>query len=145
MARDNRSSHWMSGLQRSRPNDTGREIETKVVGVTFDNRQAVISRMSVGEQVWLRRDPTNPHDRNAIRVERWDGTQVGFISRYEAAELAHIFDAYGKPVAATVTAIMGGSYHDSSLGVRIKFVIPLVSNQTGPILPSTEDIDNDLF
>ncbi len=99
-------------------------IETKVVGVTFEGRQAVVARLSVGEQVWLRREPHNPHDRNAIRVERQNGRQIGYISRDIAATLAHRFDNYGKPVSAVVTALTGGEQPYPTRGVRIRFTVP---------------------
>lgn len=115
-------------------------------GVTFENRQNVVRKIRVGEQVYLRREPHNPHDRNAIRVERQTGEQVGYISRHEAAALARIFDAYGQPVAAVVTAVVGGSYHDSSLGVRIRFTVPeITSSNDRSALPSWDDIDDDRF
>ena len=37
-------------------------IDTRVVGVTYENRQSVVKELGEGEQVWLCREPTNPHD-----------------------------------------------------------------------------------
>ncbi len=47
---------------------SGSRICTRVVGVTFYGRQAVIARLSFGEEILLKREPTNQYDRNAIRV-----------------------------------------------------------------------------
>ena len=102
----------------------GDQIETRVVGVTFEGRQAVVAQLSLKEQIWLRREPRNPHDRNAIRVERQNGRQIGYISRDIAAILAHHFDNYGKPVSAVVTALVGGEPPYSSRGVRMRFNVP---------------------
>jgi hypothetical protein len=102
----------------------GDQVETRVVGVTFEGRQTVVAQLSPGEQLWLRREPHNPHDRNAIRVERQNGQQIGYISRAIAALLAPHFDNYGKPVSAVVTVLVGKNSTYSNLGVRIRFKIP---------------------
>ena len=49
----------------------GFKIETKVVGVTYDNRQDIVAQLTVGEKIRLLREPTNPYGSKAIRVERW--------------------------------------------------------------------------
>lgn len=99
-------------------------IETRVVGVTYEGRQAVVAQLSIDEQVRLRREPTNPYDPNAIRVERLNGQQIGYISRSEAALWAPLLDRSGGVLPATVTALPGGYSSFSSLGVRIRFVLP---------------------
>jgi hypothetical protein len=128
-----------SGPPASTP-QAPRQIETKVKGVTYENRQSVVKQLTEGEQVWLRREPLNRYDRNAIRVERHNGAQIGYISKEEAATLAHRFDAYGKPVPAVVTAIVGGYYSDSAFGVRIRFTVP-ETQATQP--PPARDFDDD--
>lgn len=85
-----------------------RDIETQVVGVVYGNRQSVISKLTQGEQVWLRREPKNRYDANAIRVERTDGQQIGYISRDEAAQMAPALDSHGQRVAAEVVEIAAG-------------------------------------
>ena len=99
-------------------------IETRVVGVTFDARQAAVAQLHVGERVWLRREPHNPHDYHAIRVERHTGQQFGYLDRILAAQLAHRFDAHGKPVPAVITSLPGGYAPYAALGVRIRFTVP---------------------
>lgn len=66
------------------------EIECKVVGVTFDNHQQVIKEIikEVGvEELLLIREPDNPADANAIRVEV-SGLRVGYIPADTAKEIA---------------------------------------------------------
>jgi len=99
-------------------------VETDVVGVTFEGRQAIVAQLSPNAQVWLRREPHNPYDRNAIRVDRQNGQQIGYINRILAASLAERFDGYGKPVTAVITALSGGYSSDAAIGVRIRFSIP---------------------
>jgi hypothetical protein len=52
---------------------------TTVAGVTFDGRQRVVARCSVGETLTLVRDPKNKYDKGAIKVMRSNGEQVGFV------------------------------------------------------------------
>jgi hypothetical protein len=102
----------------------GDRVETRIVGVTFEGRQKVVAQLSIKEQVWLRREPHNPHDGNAIRVERQNGQQIGYIGREIAAVLASHFDNYGEPVPAVVTALVGEDSPYSNRGVRIAFNVP---------------------
>jgi single-stranded-DNA-specific exonuclease len=100
------------------------QIVTKIVGVTYDNRQAVIGKLQVGEEVRLVRDPQNPFDANAIQVVNLNGQQCGFLSRDLAAKLADSFDRLGQPVKAIVLSLTGGYYIGSYLGANIRFPIP---------------------
>lgn len=108
-------------------------IETRVVGVTFEGRQAIVAQLSLKEQIWLRREPDNPHDRNAIRVERQNGQQIGYLSRALAATLARSLDEHGQPVPAVVTALPGGYSPRSAVGVQIRFAAP----KTHPLAQGT--------
>ena len=126
------SDWWYVQSQNGANEDDDRLIELSVAGVSFDDRQAVLARMHVGEILWLVREPHNPYDRNAIRVQRSSGEQVGYVPRGFAAVLAPGFDELGEPVRAAVTAIVGGYYAGSSLGVRIQFERP---SSTSPIAP----------
>ncbi|MFC2053486.1 HIRAN domain-containing protein [Chloroflexota bacterium] len=100
------------------------KIETTVVGVTFEGRQAVVAKLQVCEEILCRREPANPYDDNAIKVERLDGDQIGYINRFLAADLAPIFDAHGRPVTGTVTRITGSLFAGCRLGVWIIFTMP---------------------
>ena len=123
------SGYWIDSLQRacsgaSSPHASDREIETTVVGVTFEGRQAVVAKLCYGEKILLRREPNNPYDSNAIRVERLDREQIGYINRDLADELAPTFDAHGVPVSGTVTQLTGSLSAGYSLGVWIVFTAP---------------------
>ncbi|KAI0882796.1 SNF2 family N-terminal domain-containing protein [Annulohypoxylon maeteangense] len=62
-------------------------LDSKIVGIRY--YQGVVN---VGEKVICRREPTNPHDRNAIRVDNVMRTQIGHISRRVAAKIAPYVD-----------------------------------------------------
>ena len=77
---------------------SGSRVFTRVAGVTFDGRQSVIPRLSIGEKILLNKEPANPSDRNAIRVECQNGWQIGYLNRHLAATLAQFFDAHHQSV-----------------------------------------------
>lgn len=103
---------------------SGSLICTKVAGVTFDNRQAILAKLVYGETIQLRREPENPYDRNAIRVERLNGEQIGYLNRSMAARLAPFFKAHKDPVRGAVHNLIGSQGYGYSLGVIISFYIP---------------------
>ncbi|CAK4031216.1 related to helicase-like transcription factor [Lecanosticta acicola] len=63
------------------------ELATKVVGVQYYRGYA-----NSGEQILIRREPSNPYDSNAIRVDDVQGTQIGHIPRGMASKLAKYLD-----------------------------------------------------
>ena len=104
------------------PEQQVQSFSTKVVGVTFGNCQATIQQLSVGAAVTLRREPDNAYDPNAIRVERGDGSQIGYIPKELAANLARAWDVQEiTTIPATVTTLTGGYSQWSSRGLRIQF------------------------
>ena len=62
-------------------------LQTKIVGVRYYNGYATL-----GEHVLIRREPSNPYDMNAIRVDNVQRTQIGHLPRQMAAKLASYMD-----------------------------------------------------
>jgi single-stranded-DNA-specific exonuclease len=104
-------------------NESTKFVE-KVVGVSFEGRQAIVALLSIGEQVNLVRDPLNRFDRNAIKIVTENGDQFGFLDRNVAASLSVEMDRLGIPVKATVLELPGGYYEGSNIGVLIGFSMP---------------------
>lgn len=86
-------------------------FNTKVVGVTFENRQGVLATLEAGVELSLRRQPENEIDPNAIAVTLLDGTQLGFLNKYLARRLAPVMDD-GVFYDAAVSAVTGGPAGD---------------------------------
>jgi single-stranded-DNA-specific exonuclease len=105
-------------------NVSTQSIETRVVGVTFENRQAVVALLTEREQVFLIREPDNAFDFNAVKCVRWDHQQFGYLDRELAKILAPRMDRNGRFIKATVSILTGGYYANSSLGVLIRFHMP---------------------
>jgi hypothetical protein len=88
-----------------------------------------------GRPLELRRDPENPHDRNAIAVHgAAGGEQVGWVPREIAAELAPELDA-GTPWSAVVLREQRQSPRDPRHGLTMLLAraatIELVPPQSG--------------
>ncbi|MFZ5639561.1 MAG: single-stranded-DNA-specific exonuclease RecJ [Bacillota bacterium] len=92
------------------------EFYTKVVGVTFEYRQDIVRQLHEGEKLNLVRESDNAHDPNAIRVERSDGSQVGYLNARLARNLAPYIDQ-GEQYLTLVSQVTGGD--DRSYGVNI--------------------------
>ena len=58
-------------------------IDGKIVGIRYYDGYA-----TVGEKVMVKREPGNPYDSNAIRINNVHGTQIGHLPRNLAAKLA---------------------------------------------------------
>ena len=96
---------------------------TKVAGVTFEGRQRIVARCSVGESLVLVRDPNNHFDKGAIKVVRLNGEQVGFIPAHvsrsgDSSGLAFRMDQ-GSEYRCRITNITGGGSGES-LGANIE-------------------------
>jgi len=70
-----------------------KEFNVKLVGVTFENRQEKLKRLSDLDSLYLIREPDNKYDANAILVTLEDGTDVGYIPREIAKDLATVMDS----------------------------------------------------
>lgn len=77
-----------------------------VAGIHVENRGSVIAAFArEGSAVYLRREPDNPHDSNAIRIFLENGADIGFVPREDAARLAPFFDS-GCRQDAEITKIL---------------------------------------
>lgn len=96
----------------------------------------VVDRIRVGDALALKREPDNPHDRNAIQV-LWQGHLLGFVPRRENKAVARAMDR-GEPLIARVVALRP----DESPWRRLRFEIsmpldpaPPTSNSGGKSTP----------
>jgi hypothetical protein len=53
--------------------------------------RALFPLMGVGDRLRLYREPANPHDDKAVRVE-WHGAQIGYAPRADNVDLARLMD-----------------------------------------------------
>jgi len=102
---------------------------SKVAGVTMDNRQRLIERLTTYQPdeitVSLRRDKANIFDPNAIAVvatvESKGSAVIGYIPALAALKLARLMDV-GITLKAMLAGIVGG-YDGLSYGIRLRVAI----------------------
>lgn len=66
-----------------------------LAGFQFYQGKQLWEDMKVGDALVLVREPDNPHDANAVRVE-WQGRRLGYVPRRENAAVARHMDRGGK-------------------------------------------------
>lgn len=97
---------------------------TKVAGVTRKNtdgtdRQKILKNCKRGEQLRLIHEPI-PQDKNAVKVCRENGEQIGWLNSILAAEIAPRLDK-GSKVDAEISEITGGGFFSGKdYGCNIK-------------------------
>jgi hypothetical protein len=62
--------------------------------------------MAPGQRLQLHREPANPFDPKAVRVE-WNGVQIGYAPRADNVDLARLMDR-GVPVEARILHLQKG-------------------------------------
>ena len=82
------------------------EFFTRIVGVTFTDRQKIIQEIQDGEAVELRREENNSFDRNAIGVY-YNNSLIGYLQARLARNLAPALDQNRVGYEAYVTQVTG--------------------------------------
>ena len=86
-------------------------------GLRYHEAKAVWDRMKVGDALTLVREPDNPYDVNAVRVD-WNGHQLGYIPRAENEAVARQIDR-GNKLAARITKLTTYRNHRRKLEVEV--------------------------
>ena len=66
-----------------------------LAGFQYHTGAAVWDALKVGDTLTLRREPDNPYDSNAVRVD-WHGQQLGYLPRAENGAVAAEMDSGGR-------------------------------------------------
>lgn len=83
-----------------------RLAQTYIAGIMFvDDIEDKLGAVSYGTNLELRRDPSNPYDRNAIEVLNGDGDRIGFLPRKINTIAAGLMDS-GKHLYCRVTCMV---------------------------------------
>ncbi|GIV03766.1 MAG: hypothetical protein KatS3mg077_1509 [Candidatus Binatia bacterium] len=98
-------------------------ISVPLVGVGYEPRTKLARSVKLRDRVWLWREPSNPHDPNAVACIDGQGCTLGYLSRHLAAEMAPYMDRGANPIEAVVTEL-STDVHGALLGVRVGFYVP---------------------
>lgn len=74
-----------------------------LAGYQYHAAGEVWEQLKAGDALMLVREPNNPHDRNAVRVE-WQGKQLGYLPRAENQAIALELDR-GTRVEARISRL----------------------------------------
>lgn len=74
-----------------------------LAGFQYHAGEALWERLQVGDRLDLVREPENPHDFRAVRVE-WRGVKLGYLPRAENAAVAAAMDR-GERVEGRIAAL----------------------------------------
>lgn len=78
-------------------------FETHVAGTTFiEGIEELEPYLREGDRLTFLREPDNPHDPQAIKIENTDGVRIGYVPRQDNAIFARLMDA-GKMLYGTIT------------------------------------------
>jgi hypothetical protein len=78
-----------------------------VAGFQYHEGEAVWALLSCGEALDLVREPANPYDEKAVRVE-WRGRKLGYVPRGENHAVAQMMDR-GETLSARVSSLQAGT------------------------------------
>lgn len=95
--------------------------DSPLAGFQYHAGKALWPRMRVGDALSLVREPDNPHDAKAVRVE-WQGHKIGYVPRRENADVARLLDR-GQPLQARIVRL--AEVRDPWSRVRFEILIPL--------------------
>ncbi|MFW5962007.1 MAG: single-stranded-DNA-specific exonuclease RecJ [bacterium] len=94
---------------------------SKVVGVTFEDRQELIANLEQNDEIWLEREPDNKFDCNAIKVCANVG-QIGYIKGDIAQRLSPLIDK-GIEYEVFISEITGGESDEKKENLGVNIVI----------------------
>jgi hypothetical protein len=95
--------------------------DSPLAGFQYHEGRALWSQMQVGDELTLVREPDNPHDARAVRVE-WRGHKIGYVPRRENTDVARLMDG-GQALAARIVRL--AEVRDPWSRVRFEILIPL--------------------
>lgn len=77
--------------------------ESPLAGFQYYEGKALWDMLRVGDTLTLKREPQNPHDANAVRIE-WRGEMLGYLPRRDNADVARQMD-HGSAVKARIVRL----------------------------------------
>jgi len=75
-----------------------------LAGFQYYGAKILWDEMRVGDPLALIREPDNPHDAKAVRVE-WRGAKLGYLPRAENRDVAEAMDR-GAPVSGRIGSLV---------------------------------------
>jgi hypothetical protein len=90
---------------------------TLTSGLAHHEAKAVWADLAPGDALALVREPTNPDDPDAVRVE-WQGRLLGYLPRVDNGDVARLLDR-GQSLAASIRSVARYRNHRRKLEIDI--------------------------
>jgi hypothetical protein len=74
-----------------------------LAGFQFHRGESFWSALRVGAPLQLVREPDNPYDKRAVRVD-WQGAKLGYVPRHDNAAISQLLDR-GQSLVAVIDAL----------------------------------------
>ena len=81
----------LPSLARAKPGKIHLIQKCHLAGYQHHHGEDLWNYLTVGDRLDLRREPDNPHDQNAIRID-WNGHQLGYLPRNQNQTTALMLD-----------------------------------------------------
>ena len=95
--------------------------DSPLAGFQYHAGKTLWPQMRAGDALALIREPDNPHDARAVRVE-WRGHKIGYVPRRENADVARLLHR-GQALSARIVRL--AEVRDPWSRVRFEILIPL--------------------
>lgn len=130
--------------------------KVRLAGVTYENRQSLIERMSIYDSLSIKRDLNNSYDPNAIGIYNSQNQSIGWVPKDIAASLAPIMDS-GTKLKVKILKKLGGDGYNFGLEVIISNdveklketpvvdVTPTLAHRTSNYKASSNDYKNEII
>lgn len=97
--------------------------DSPLAGFQYHEGKQFWDEMKVGDELTLVREPENPYDAKAIRVD-WRGHKLGYVPRRENNDIARLMDR-GTRLEARISRL--AESRDPWQRVRFEILVPLVT------------------
>ncbi|PJK12336.1 hypothetical protein CO613_11715 [Lysobacteraceae bacterium NML07-0707] len=83
---------WCLAHTHAEASPPNQVLHTAIAGTGYHQAATLLPQLRVGDALQLVREPKNPHDANAIRLD-WQGYTLGYVPRRENQRLSRELDA----------------------------------------------------
>lgn len=98
-------------------------VNLPIVGMMYEDIIQSVLKCSIGEEIWLFREPGNEYDKNAIKVANKSGIKFGYIGKNFNKNLAEYMDRNNIPIQARLTELTS-KIEGTAIGAKVGFYLP---------------------